>query len=376
MNHRHFIYIVCLFIFSCKDEIPLDPDQFTNDLYIQISDLADIQDPESIQLIMKKVCAWQLMNPVAMNDGNGMAWARSAFYTGVMATYNTSQDRKYLDAAVKWASAKKWKLDERYNHPDDHACGQTYLEIYLIYPETIKIEDTKSTFDRLILENTQGEELYWWADALFMSPTVLARLYAATENEKYLAAMNSWWWDSYDLLYDPSEDLFFQSHWFFNRKTPNGYKTFWARANGWVMAGTVRILDYLPVSNPYYEQFIDLHQAMSEKIASLQKNDGLWRPSLLDSLEAPYPETSSSGFFTYAMAWGINHGYLERNTYLPVVKKAWKGLVNAIHPDGRLGWVQPGGSQPDEVNYDDYQEFGTGAFLLAASEIYKLRLNE
>jgi unsaturated rhamnogalacturonyl hydrolase len=372
--HKVF-YLLMIFLFiSCHEELPFDDTRFKSDLEVQISDMTDIYGRENISLIMKKVCSWQLLNPVELNDGNGMAWARSAFYPGVLVTYSTTSDPKFLEAAREWADRKSWKLDDRYDHPDDHSCGQTYLELYFLERNEKMVEDIISIFNLLISENPAGRELYWWADALFMSPTVLARLYKATGNRKYLISMNDWWWDSYDLLYDPSEDLFFQSHWFFNKKTPNGYKTFWARANGWVMAGTVTILNNLQKDDSFYGRFADLHLAMCEKIASLQKDDGLWRPSLLDSLEAPYPETSSSGFFTYALAWGINQGILDREKYTPHVIRAWKGLVNAVHPTGKLGWVQPGGSKPDEVRYEDYQEYGAGAFLLAASEIYKMNI--
>ncbi|MGD1890948.1 MAG: glycoside hydrolase family 105 protein [Cyclobacteriaceae bacterium] len=321
---------------------------------------------------MKKVCDWQVTHPVERNDGNGMAWARSAFYAGIMATYQATGEEKYLNQVLRWGTAKQWKLDNRYDHADDHASGQSYLEAYLERPNPTILYHAQKTFDKLIAENRVGRELYWWADALFMSPPVAARLYETTNDEKYIDFLNTMWWDTHDFLYDPEERLFFQSHWFFRKKTPNGRKTFWARANGWVMAGTVRVLQYLPTSNDYHERYVELLQEMAEAVAAQQQEDGLWRPSLLDVEEAPFPETSSSSFFVYAIAWGINNGYLPEETYLPVVTKAWEALVGAIHPNGKLGWVQPGGSKPDEVTYDNYQEFGAGSFLLAGSEVLKL----
>ena len=152
----------------------------------------------------------------------------------------------------------------------------------------------------------------------------------------------------------------------------NGKKVFWARGNGWVMAGTVRVLQFLPKSNPYRKRYIGLLQEMAAAVSRVQGDDGLWRPSLLDPTEAPVPETSSSGFFCYAIAWGINNGFLNRNTYLPVVRKAWKGLNGAVHPDGKLGWVQPIGAAPASLTFEDNQEYGSGAFLLAGSEMSKI----
>jgi len=69
---------------------------------------------------------------------------------------------------------------------------------------------------------------------------------------------------------------------------------------------------------------------------------------------------------------GINHGVLERTTYLPAVERAWRGLIRALQPSGKLGWVQQIGYDPRSVGADDSQEYGAGAFLLAASEILEL----
>jgi len=63
---------------------------------------------------------------------------------------------------------------------------------------------------------------------------------------------------------------------------------------------------------------------------------------------------------------------LDRDAYLPAVKKAWKGLVKAVHPNGKIGWVQAIGRNPDVVSYDDTHAYGAGAFLLAGSELIKL----
>jgi rhamnogalacturonyl hydrolase YesR len=111
---------------------------------------------------------------------------------------------------------------------------------------------------------------------------------------------------------------------------------------------------------------------MASKIASLQQDDGLWRSSLYDPNQYPSPETSSSGFFCYALAWGINEGYLDKEHYLPVVKKAWEGLNNAMHDTGKLGYVQQVGHDPRSVSKDDSMEYGTAAYILAAEQVLKL----
>jgi rhamnogalacturonyl hydrolase YesR len=83
--------------------------------------------------------------------------------------------------------------------------------------------------------------------------------------------------------------------------------------------------------------------------------------------------------FTYALAWGVNQGFLDRATYMPVVLKAWDGMVDKAvrESDGKLLYVQGVGDNPADgqpVNASSpEQPYGIGAFLLAGSEVAKLR---
>ena len=82
------------------------------------------------------------------------------------------------------------------------------------------------------------------------------------------------------------------------------------------------------------------------------------------------------------MAWGINQGYLNRDTYTPVVLKAWDAMVrDAVHPkdvatNGRVGYVQGVGNKPSNsppITYDSTELYGVGAVLFAGSEVAKLQ---
>jgi rhamnogalacturonyl hydrolase YesR len=225
----------------------------------------------------------------------------------------------------------------------------------------------------MIASPRAGREDWWWCDALFMAPPVLARLYAATGDAKYIDFLDAMWRDTTAFLFDAKEKLYYRDASFIGKLNADGRKIFWSRGNGWVMAGTVRVLQYMPKNDRRRARYVGLLRALAASVSRLQGADGLWRPSLLDPLESNAPETSGTGFFCYAIAWGINHGYLERRTYLPVVVKAWRGLVNSVRADGRLGRVQQIGASPAKVSADDTQEYGSGAFLLAGSEMYKLR---
>ena len=348
---------------------------------------------DEVVAIMRKVCDWQLENlPDYIVNSSGekryiknKGWIRGAFFTGVMATYETTKDEKYLGAALKWAEGNQWQLGERFYHADDHCVGQSYVELYFIKKQPKMIASMIERFD-VIVENPQrGPDVGWakeknwsWCDALFMAPPTLARLSKATGDKKYLDLMNTLWQDTTEHLYDKGEGLYYRDERFkikpdgSGRRTKSSKKVFWSRGNGWVIGGLVRVLEYMPKNYAGREEYESILKEMAARLAELQRADGLWRSSLLDFEQLPAPETSGSGFFCYALAWGINNGVLEREKYLPVVEKAWGGLCRAVQDSGKLGWVQSVAASPGAVTKDDTMEYGVGAFLLAGSEVAKL----
>lgn len=106
-------------------------------------------------------------------------------------------------------------------------------------------------------------------------------------------------------------------------------------------------------------------------LAGLQKEDALWSSCLTDPDNFPWPETSGTSAFCYALAWGINQGLLDERSYAPVVRNAWRALTSAVDADGKLGWVQPAGSQPGRSSASDSYPYGVGLFRLAGSEVAK-----
>lgn len=275
-----------------------------------------------------------------------------------------------------------WKLGARMYHADDQCVGQTYVELWQRYHDDQMIAPMRAQFDDILahprnlptLEFKQKgvQDLWSWCDSLFMAPPAWVRLAAAAHDERYLNFAVTNWWRTSDYLYDPSEHLFFRDSTYFTKREANGAKVFWSRGNGWVMGGLVRVLEYLPKNHPDRARFEQQFKDMAAKILTCQQPDGLWRASLLDPQSYPLKETSGSGFYTYALAWGINHGLLDRATYEPAVLKAWLALVNCVSPEGKLTHVQPIGADPRHFPADATEVYGVGAFLLAGSEVYRL----
>jgi rhamnogalacturonyl hydrolase YesR len=184
---------------------------------------------------------------------------------------------------------------------------------------------------------------------------------------------------TYDLLFDKEELLFARDAKYLwkgessDMKETNGKKIFWGRGNGWVIGGLVKVISELPVDYPTRSFYIDIYKQMAKKLVVIQQPDGFWRTSLLDPNAYPGGEASGTGFFCYGLAWGINQGILDKETYLPVVKKAWIALCKAQRETGMIGWVQPVGADPQKnFSADSWEVYGTGAFLSAGSEVIKL----
>jgi rhamnogalacturonyl hydrolase YesR len=197
-------------------------------------------------------------------------------------------------------------------------------------------------------------------------------LTAATGEKKYLDYAVQEWWRTTDYLYDKKEHLYYRDSNYFGKKEANGKKVFWGRGNGWVMGGLVRVLQYLPKDHPDRPRFEQLFKDMSVKILTCQQPDGLWRASLLDPATFTLKETSGSGFYTYALAWGVNHGLLDGALFEPAVRKGWAALVACVAADGKLMHVQPIGESPKSFKDDSTEVYGVGAFLLAGSEVYRM----
>ena len=338
--------------------------------------------PSAILVATKKAADWQLVHPSPSLQRNGeKAWTYGAFYAGVMALSRIADTPKYHDAMVDTGRKFNWEPAPRRYHADDHCVSQMYLELYLQDHDPAMLGPTKERFD-WILEHPATNSLdfkarnatdrWSWCDALFMGPTVWVRVFKATNDKKYIEFMDREWWATSSFLYDTNEHLYFRDSTYFDKREANGKKIFWSRGNGWVLAGLARVLEVMPADYPSRSRYETQFKEMSAKIASLQQDDGLWRSSLLDPESYPLKETSGSGFYTFGLAWGINHGLLDRAKYEPVVRKAWKGLVDCVTPEGKLEHVQPVGADPKHFEATYSEVYGTGAFLLAGSEMYRL----
>jgi len=342
------------------------------------TDLSSSTKPKEVAKAMRKVADWQLKVAQPYFD---RIWTWSVLYTGFMAASESLHDPKYRDAMMEMSKKYDWQLRSHLPNADDQSVAQTYLELYLQEKNPAMLRPTQTELDAILAAPREttvpGKEIaWWWCDALFMAPPVWSRMYAATGDRKYIAYLDEEWAKTSGSLYDTQEHLYARDTSYLTRTEANGKKMFWSRGNGWVMAGIVRTLQYLPQDDPARAKYIAQFKEMAARVAALQGPDGLWRAGLLDPDDYDQPEASGSAFFAFALAAGINQGWLDAKVYRPVIDKAWAGLLHHVYADGRLGCIQQTGAEPAPFKASASYTYGVGAFLLAGSEIRALHGHE
>ena len=305
-----------------------------------------------------------------------------------MEFYKVYQDQKLLDYMTLWAEKNKWALGVNADKhgADGQVCGQTYIDLYQLdkNKQEYKIQAIKECVDNLITNPQESIDDWWWVDSYFMAMPLFSKLGDLYKDNVYFERMHAMHTYSKTRwkLYDETDHIWFRDSTQVPAKSlsPNRKKVCWSRGNGWAVAACVRVLNDLPADHSYRVEYVQLLTEMAAALKACQREDGFWNRNLADPEHLAGPETSGTALFVYGLSWGINHGVLDREFYLPVVLKAWNGMTTiAVHKNGLLGYVQGPGFKPESnypLNAESTWDYGVGAFLLAGSEVVKLAEGE
>lgn len=355
-----------------------------------IGEIALPKDKDVVLAIIDKVNThWQETHP----EPDFAFWHPAAYHTGNIEAYKVTGNKKYLEYSTAWAEKNEWKgatsdtkADWKYSYGEtaDHVlfgdwqiAFQTYIDLYTIEGEK---DSSKIARAREVMEyqmSTDASDYWWWADGLYMVMPVMTKLYKVTGNEMYLEKLHEYLTYADSIMYDDEAKLYYRDakYVYPKHKSANGKKDFWARGDGWVFAGLAKVIQDLPKDAKYRDEYINRFKAMANALANAQQPEGYWTRSILDPAHAPGPETSGTAFYTYGYLWGLNNGVLDAEKYTPVVSKSWNYLTDvALQDNGRVGYVQPIGERaiPGQVvDVNSTADFGVGAYLLAASEMYR-----
>ncbi len=350
------------------------------------SQFNDALEPDALKSVLKAVADWQVKTPLTHHTAD---WTNAALYAGMVDWAGIADNDFYFEWLKEKGAANNWtyyiqKNPLRRYHADDYCVGQMYIELYRKYGDRKMISSLRAYLDQILKDPAKGDlkfvntDEYWstqrwsWCDALFMGPTVWAKMSNVTKKRKYLDFMYREYRATTDYLYDKDENLYFRDSNYFNRNEANGAKIFWGRGNGWVFAGLPIIIRELPPKYDQKDYFSMIYKAMAARLISLQQPDGSWHASLLDPASYPNPEMSATAFFVFGLAWGIDNGYLDKSAYLPAVVKGWKSMVRSVWPDGKVGFIQPIGADPKAVTREMTEVYGVGGFLMAGTQLYKM----
>ena len=329
-------------------------------------------------------------------------WDNAAYHTGNMEVVRLlSEDKSenlrvksFLDYSIRWAEHNEWKgakeadpakwKYKQYGEGQDYVlfgdwqiCFQTYIDLYNIEEGGKRKEEGRVQRALEVMgyeADSKQDDYWWWADALYMVMPVMTKMYRLTGDEKYLNKLYENILYSDSIMLDHETGLYFRDgkYVYPKHKSANGLKDFWARGDGWVLAGLAKVLQDMPRTYRHYDFFVKKYQRMAHAVAQLQQKEGYWTRSMMDPAHAPGPETSGTAFFTYGILWGVNNGYLNKKEYKPVIKRAWHYLTTtALQANGKVGYVQPIGERAipgQTVDANSQANFGVGAFLLAACE--------
>ncbi|GGH06218.1 glycoside hydrolase family 88 protein [Sphingobacterium alkalisoli] len=313
-------------------------------------------------------------------------WTRGVYYEGLMALYKLDQQKEYYDYAVEWGEKHDWKpvRGEVYTrHADNQNCGMTYIDLYRIDPQPERIDAIKKNIDSVINSGRYND--WTWIDAIQMAMPIYAKLGVTLKDTKYFDYMYKMYHhikykEGGHGLYNPADQLWWRDKDFIPPyKEPNGEDCYWSRGNGWVLAALALVLEELPDTDPHYQEYLSDFKSLAKALVPLQRADGFWNVSLHDPNHFGGKEASGTALFVYGMAWGVNHGILDKEEYLPVITKGWNALTKeSLQPNGFLGYLQSTGKEPKDgqpVTVDkvpDFEDYGLGCFLLAGTEVFRL----
>ena len=350
---------------------------------------------DEVKDIIRKVNTyWQTNNPAEVRS----FWDNAAYHTGNMETYKLfseeggkrkEEGERMLDYSIRWAEHNQWKgatepdpanwkykqYGEGQNYVlfgDWQICFQTYIDLYFLSKDEKKVARAKEVMG--YEADSRVHDYWWWADALYMVMPVMTKMYKLTGERKYLDKLYENILYSDSIMLDYETGLYFRDGKYIypKHKTAAGKKDFWARGDGWVLAGLAKVLQDMPEAYVRQPFFVEKFTRMAHTVKALQQPQGHWTRSMMDPQQAPGYETSGTAFFCYGLLWGVNNGKLSKKEFGPTIEKAWNYLTSvALQKNGKIGYVQPIGERAipgQTVDANSEANFGVGAFLLAACE--------
>jgi len=208
-----------------------------------------------------------------------------------------------------------------------------------------------------------------WVDDLYMSVPFLAQMGNLTGERKYFDDAARQVIQFSDRLFNPANGLWDHA-WF----EGDGYdpRFYWGRGNGWALMAMTELLSVMPEDHPERGRVLDVYRRAVRGIVETQSGNGMWH-ELLDRTDS-YLETSASAMFTFALARGVNRGWLSP-IYAPVAQTGWQAVATHVRPSGETDDICVGTTAAYDATYyyhrptDVTAMQGYGPVLMAGAEV-------
>jgi unsaturated rhamnogalacturonyl hydrolase len=213
-----------------------------------------------------------------------------------------------------------------------------------------------------------------WLDDLYMGVPALAEMGVLTGDRKYFDDAVRQITQFSARMFIP-EKGWYRHGWIQDMEPHPSF--YWARANGWAVVAMAEVLSVLPEGHPGRAAVLAQYRAHVAGLAAAQGGAGLWH-QLLDRHDS-YLETSASAMYVYAIARGINRGWLDPLAYGPMVSLGWNAVAKQVNEKGQVENTCVGtgmGFDPAFYYYRPVSVFaahGYGPVLLAGAEVIELR---
>jgi rhamnogalacturonyl hydrolase YesR len=213
-----------------------------------------------------------------------------------------------------------------------------------------------------------------WLDDLYMSVPALAQMARLTGDGRYFDDAARQIEQFHARMFVPARGLFM--HGWVQGMEPHPV-FHWARANGWAVVALAELLSELPETHPRRDALLAIFRAHAAGLAACQGSTGLWH-QLLDRTDS-YRETSASAMFVFALARGVNRGWLDARAYAGLLSTGWNAVAQQVNATGQVENVCVGTGMGFDPSFyyhrpvSVYAAHGYGPVLLAGAEMIAFR---
>lgn len=413
MNTRHLAIFGLLALVACGKSDQKSADQEINDsttpLHLLQPDYKTPYgqlNPDSVKADIDRVFAYiDEVTPAKMTDGKvnqgtyrltSYEWA--VMYDALLDAAKITGDSKYSDYVRDRIRFLAEEADKAGDVSDDGQLRQVKNPLTLddagamagawmrasMADSTLKIQPYIEQYwkvveespvhlaDGTIARNRPHYNAIWLDDMFMALPSMAVRSHYA-KDPKQLDAAADIASGFFKRMWMPEKNIFRHGYLEDASRQPS---MAWGRANGWAILTMCQLLDFLPEGHPRRAEILDMYRKHAAGLAELQGIDGFWH-QLLDRPET-YEETSATAIFAYALAHGVNEGWLEATTYGPVAQLAWEAVSTKINDKGEVEGVCVGTGMGFDPAYYAYRPVsvkaahGYGPAIWAGAEVYRM----